>query len=493
MTASRNNPIVAENLKPGTLSWLPERQRFTPTMSYDETPWARSDRDSGRSERIEGWCSQASVTAGDSLQVFVSMAPAGEFMLDVFRMGYYQRLGARQVMSAGPINGIAQPDPSPDSERLMECAWSASYEFSIPADWVSGVYLGKLTRVDDGTENYIVFVVRDEREAELIVQTSDFTWQAYNGWPTSYSLYSNGGPDPYYWTEVAVSFERPYLPAWSTAIPGTGEFFVWEFPLTYWLEKMGYDVTYCSNLDTHLGTAALSRAAGFLSVGHDEYWTVEMYANVRAAVDAGVSVGFFSGNVCWGAIGLRPSASGREDRVFSRIDRFGEEALLARYPADHPIGAQHRAQPVPGDAPDEGQLIGAKSAVPWTGCADWACSLPDHWVFEGTGMAAGDAIPNLVGHEWHGHPAEDIEGLEVVSRGTTHDPSLGPGEYTATVYPGPKGNVVFNASTCWWATGLAQPPGYQRPSFQDMPSARPDARVQRITENVLSKMLASRA
>src|ERR687887_125498 len=88
--------------------------------------------------------------------------------------------------------------------------------------------------------------------------------------------------------------------------------------------------------------------------------------------------------------------------------------------------------------------------APWSGCADWVCSLPDHWVFEGTGMAAGDAIPNLVGHEWLGLPA-DIDGLEVVSRGTTHDPSVGPGEYVATVYPGPKGNVVFNASTCWWA------------------------------------------
>jgi hypothetical protein len=37
------------------------------------------------------------------------------------------------------------------------------------------------------------------------------------------------------------------------------------------------------------------------------------------------------------------------------------------------------------------------------------------WVFEGTGMAAGDAIPNLVGHEWHGAPPEDLDGLELVS------------------------------------------------------------------------------
>jgi hypothetical protein len=184
-----------------------------------------------------------------------------------------------------------------------------------------------------------------------------------------------------------------------------------------------------------------------------------MYANVRAAIDAGVSVGFFSGNAVWGAIGLRPSASGRPDRVFSRVDRFGEQSMLERYPADDPVGANYRRLP----APDEGYLIGARNEPPWSGCADWVCSLPDHWVFAGTGMAEGDAIPNLVGHEWHGAPAEDIDGLEVVSTGQTHDPSVGLGVYTTTVYPGPKGNVVFNAATCWWSSGARAAPRVPAP------------------------------
>ena len=104
-------------------------------------------------------------------------------------------------------------------------------------------------------------------------------------------------------------------------------------------------------------------------------------------------------------------------------------------------------------------------------------------------MAEGDVIPNLCGHEWQGQPA-DIDGLEIISRGPTHDPAYGPGEYVATVYPGRHGNIVFNASSTWWSTGLAQPPGFQRPTWQGLPSARPDARVQRITENVLEKMPA---
>ena len=30
---------------------------------------------------------------------------------------------------------------------------------------------------------------------------------------------------------------------------GSGEFLPFEFPLAYWLEQHGYDVTYCSNSD----------------------------------------------------------------------------------------------------------------------------------------------------------------------------------------------------------------------------------------------------
>ena len=33
------------------------------------------------------------------------------------------------------------------------------------------------------------------------------------------------------------------------------------------------------------------------------------------------------------------------------------------------------------------------------------------------------------------------------------------GKHEATIYPGPKGNTVFNAATIFWAQGLASPPG----------------------------------
>jgi len=87
----------------------------------------------------------------------------------------------------------------------------------------------------------------------------------------------------------------------------------------------------------------------------------------------------------------------------------------------------------------------------------------------------------------------DIPGLEVVSTGTTHNGDPGPkgeGTYTATIYPGPKGNFVFNAATCWWADGLSAPPGYVRPKVYTEPKGV-DARAQRITSNILDRIQRS--
>jgi hypothetical protein len=233
------------------------------------------------------------------------------------------------------------------------------------------------------------------------------------------------------------------------------------------MERHGYDVSYISNWDTHHRGAGLSRANGFLSVGHDEYWTPAMFAHVKHAIDHGLNVAFLSGNSVFCKTRLKPGRSGLPNRVFERDHRFD---------------------------PRENTLIGAHSTGPVIGGADWTCRRPDHWLFDGTGMAAGDSIPGLVGWEYHGDPAP-IPGLEIVASGPTDSerfPALagGPGregEYTATIYPGLKGNIVFNGATCWWTDGLSEPPGYLRSDWYRRRNG-PDTRVQRITANLLDRM-----
>jgi hypothetical protein len=147
---------------------------------------------------------------------------------------------------------------------------------------------------------------------------------------------------------------------------------------------------------------------------------------------------------------------------------------------------------LPHERPYANELVGAHSTGPVTGGADWTCVAPEHWLFAGTGMKRGDGIPGLVGWEWHGDPAP-IPGLEIVASAPTQDAPGKPngGQFTATVYPGPKGNLVFNAATIWWGDGLSAPPGYVRPSVYTSPQG-PDPRLQQITRNLLARMIGER-
>ena len=100
-------------------------------------------------------------------------------------------------------------------------------------------------------------------------------------------------------------------------------------------------------------------------------------------------------------------------------------------------------------------------------------------------MKNGDRIPGLIGWEFHGDPPSDIAGLEVVAEGNALHNGVQPQHWTATIYPGPKGNVVFNAATIFWAQGLSSPPGHMLPWTHWSRPHGPDSRVQQITANLL--------
>ena len=279
--------IRRENEHPGTRDWMTTNVRIDPKTKY-RSPW------------IEGYVSKTSVRPGETISVHVSTNPASPFLLEIYRLGYYQGHGGRFMMKVGPFKGTVQPDPPIGPKRLRECAWAACTTITIPADWTSGVYLGKLTAERERLQSYVVFVVRDDRKADFLFQVSDTTWNAYNRWPSQFSLYDDGKKVWYWGPNVQTSFDRPYgkycqiLDAPLSV--GSGEFLLWEFPLAYWMEQHGYDVTYISNLDTHADPDGLARAKGWLSVGHDEYWSLAMFENmmkrmVAEGLEPGVPLG----------------------------------------------------------------------------------------------------------------------------------------------------------------------------------------------------------
>ena len=458
---SAENPIVRENRREGTTNWL--------LFNYDQVIAPGRDELWRREKGIEGYCSRTSIKAGETLKIYVSTEPAAPYKIDFYRMGYYGGKGGRFMRSTGALQGKTQPTPDDGPRKLIECRWDTSYELEIPQDWVSGVYLGKLQVAMPRAEAYVIFIVRDERKSDLLFQCSDMTWQSYNRWPAWRSLYDYESNRWHTRVGNDVGFDRPYaialnwLPVNYFPISnGSGEFLLWEFPLAFWLEKEGYDVTYISNLDTHADREGLLRAKGWLSVGHDEYWTQQMYDNVVYARDQGLNLAFLSGNSVSGLVYLNPSADGRPHRVFGRIKNFGQAAR---------------------------DLMGSSSHG--TGMADWTVEKPDHWIFEGSGMKKGDAIPKLVGWEYHGVPNGTQPGLTILATAPTRprdDRDLNTRTpHTSTIYELPRGNFVFDAGTCWWNMVLASPPGFMNPPRRDF--SKGDERVRRITRNLLKRMI----
>jgi hypothetical protein len=458
------NPIQLENRELGTSDWLITRVEAVAAETRD-----------GRYQRqkaIEGYVSQTSIRAGEVLTAFVSTQPPARYRAEVYRMGYYGGRGGRLLAQLGPFEGMPQAEPVEGQQQLIEARWQPSFQIPIEPSWTSGVYLAAITTLDSGYQSYLVWVVRDDRRADLMFQVSDLTWQAYNRWPGWRSLYDWKGEAWHDAPGAKVSFDRPYsfyynkLPA--NLVPktnGSGEFLLWEFPLAYWLEQHGYDVTYVSGLDTDRDAEGLLRTKAFLSVGHDEYWSRRMLDNVARARDAGVHLAFLSGNAVDGEISIQPSTDGREARTFERATERGPSNEFT----------------------DEQQLMGSTSYG--VGLGDWVVQRPDHWLFAGTGMARGDRLPGLVGWEYHGAPLRDDPTLVVLASGKVYNrrgQQQSP-DFAATLYQAPKGNIVFNAATCWWSMLLSAPPGFVNPPEEDF--ARSDPRVGQITQNLVEFML----
>ncbi len=185
-----------------------------------------------------------------------------------------------------------QPNPLFNSATNTVDAgnWSVTDSWAIPSNAVSGVYFAKLTTTTGNFQNMIPFIVRnDGTVSDIMFQTSDTTWQAYNPWG-GYNLYqgpSGTNAD----RALAVSYNRP-IDMNSTANEAQPADFVFgeEYAAIYWLEQNGYNVSYISGIDAATNGSLLLNAKTYLDVGHDEYWSQSQYANVKAAADAGVNL-----------------------------------------------------------------------------------------------------------------------------------------------------------------------------------------------------------
>ncbi|MFN0152452.1 MAG: N,N-dimethylformamidase beta subunit family domain-containing protein [bacterium] len=293
-TALAQNEISLENALPGNPA----------------TEW---DVSGAGDASIQGFATDMSVDQGGTV-VFKIDTGATDYRIDIYRIGYYGGLGARKVATVDPTVPLPQTPPAPLTDPatgLVDCGnWLPSAVWAVPTNAVSGVYIAKLVREDpdDGRASHVMFVVRDDDgESDLVFQTNDATWQAYNTYGGN-SLYLGSPAGRAY----KVSYNRPLTSRCCNFPNGSivSGFFGAQYPMVRWLEANGYDVSYTTCVDTDRFGAEILEHDVFVSVGHDEYWSAAQRANVEAARDAGVHLAFFSGNEVFWKTRWEPSIDG---------------------------------------------------------------------------------------------------------------------------------------------------------------------------------------
>ena len=483
---STSNAIVPENQLPGT----------------PESVWGLSGPGS---TNIEGYTTDISIDHGNTVQFKIN-TDSSDYRIDIYRLGYYGGDGARLVTTIQHQGDLPTPQPAPlvdPTTGLLDAGnWQVTDSWNIPVDAVSGVYIAKLVR-EDGTfgENHIPFIVRnDGGQSDIVFQTSDTTWQAYNDWG-GHSLYDNG-------VSKAVSYNRPIAndTPWNTIFGA-------EYAAIRWLEANGYDVTYMAGVDTDRRGNELLNHKTFLSVGHDEYWSGNQRAWVEAARDSGVNLAFLSGNECYWKIRFEDSIdiSGTPYRTLvcykefaQKVDPSPEWTGLWRDSLFRSIG----------DHLPENGLTGTLYMV------DWDAEDPLHTVqipyeFSDLRIWRNTSIANLqpgqtaslageyLGYEFNvdrdnGFRPSGLINLSSTNVSTTainndpFNPNYGipdpPGTAThnLTLYRAPSGALVFSAGSIFWSWGLdphhvALPDG----SGTDMPA---DPIVQQAMVNLFADM-----
>lgn len=474
------NPIACENQKPGT----------------SPSEW---DIDGAGDSSIQGFATDISVDAGQKIDFKID-TNASAYSIKIYRTGWYQGLGARYITTVPVSATLPQTQPQCVSDvntDLYDCGtWRVSASWNVPADAVSGVYIALLERTDNGGASHIIFVVRnDSSTSDVVFQTSDTTWQAYNIYGGA-SFYQGGSAG----RALKLSYNRPFSTrAWQN---GRDFYFSSEYATVRFLERNGYDLSYIAGIDTDRRGADLRNHKTFLSVGHDEYWSGAQRTNIEAARDAGVNLQFLTGNEGYWRTRYEPSIDGsqtayrtlvsyKETWANSKIDPSAEWTGTWRDP--------RFATPAQGGQKPENALTGTMYMVndddlPVTVSSEegklrlWRNTSLSSLA---TGTRASLA-PHTVGYESNEDVDNGLRPAGLIHLSTTtgavpqylvdYGNTVVPGTtvHHTTLYRAASGALVFSAASIQWGWGLDQ--------THDGNGAAADSRMQQAQVNLLADM-----
>jgi hypothetical protein len=416
-----SNAIAQENALPGSRDWR--------------------INNAAANGQLAAYADQESLAAGSNVRIAVSADPPAPFRWKVFRMGGYRGMGARLYAEGGPITAPRQSDPNFEPiTGLVIARWPSTFTIATRhgdgRPWLTGVYVLLLTK-EDGLQTHAIFILRDDtRNAEVAVHLPTATWHAYNEFGGE-SLYvtSRGLSGGH---ARKVSLDRPITLGY-----GSGMFLYVEHEGVQWLEDHGYDVEYFSSNDIGGAVNRIGNHRLYITVGHDEYATMAVLDRLEAAMEAGTSLAFLSGNTMpWQ---IRYEENGRV--IVGYKELADEDPMRLINPR---LTTTLFRDPIVNRP--ENQITGVMSdGSSIQQPVDWVVTNSNHWLYANTGLSNGSRIPNLVFFEWDSLVNNGFtpSGLVVLASSVVPN-NIRPGSrHEATIYE--RGSVfVFAAGTVYF-------------------------------------------
>jgi hypothetical protein len=268
------------------------------------------------------------------------------------------------------------------------------------------------------------------------------------------------------------------------------------------LEQNGYDVSYFTGVDSDRRGAEIREHKIFMSVGHDEYWSGQQRAHVEGARNAGVNLGFFSGNEVFWKHRWEPSidGSGTPYRTLVSYKETHDNAKTDPSPVWTGTWRDPRFSPPADGGRPENALTGTIFMV--NAFRDDAITVPAEYgslrFWRNTSIPALQASQRAtfptgtLGYEWD----EDLDngwrpaglirlsattldvGTYILDYGTASGNARA--THNLTLYRAASGALVFGAGTVQWAYGLDPTHDFAGPSA--------DNDMKQATVNLLADM-----
>ncbi len=468
---------------------------------------------------IRGYSRQPSPRSGGEVVLHVA-TDAPQFRVEFFRCSAGMHHCGTSAWQPGrdapahlPYSDWGRRNRGRSGEDLAP--WPA-YAFPLPGEWPPGVYVALLVEGDgagrertspdrstpDGRDARALFVVRprEPRPGALLYKLPVLTYSAYD--VVHGELFEHTGG-----RGLWCFYNPPHLDGRPVDVPrglglhrpgiGTGgvpydignwdpfdetprqTYVHWDARFLGWLERAGYLVDVCTDVDLHREGRDLLRPYRLLvSAGHDEYWSDGMRSAVEGHVDDGGCAAFFSGNTMWWRVVFD------DELTYRRTHQWGDDPERSDEPENALLGASFR---------HGGERDRAEHPVP----VGFRVQHADSWVYEGTGLADGDVFGGgpdeyLVGYECDGAAFDRADlaagrpvvpsgtdgtprGFTILGVGDTRPSGWGFGNSAATMGLLQRGRgTVFTGATTDWARLLDR-----------------SAVVDRITRNVLDRLGAA--